>query len=236
MPHTSPSHSPRAPLQVPVAHQSSISPTGSAHAEPKLTAKPADDRGVLAFFREFWRSPAQLGTCFISSRSLARAMVRNLALHQASSIVELGPGPGPLTREIVAKAHPRATLIAIERNQAMVDALRQRFPNVHVHHNDAGNLRQCCADHGIAPGQLDFVVCSIPFMLLPGPAQEHILQGISDMLRPGGGFTALTYRIDTLLPSVRAFRKRMEQRFSLVRYDKLVLTNFPPAAVYRCER
>src|SRR5262249_28420814 len=77
------------------------------HLERHRAAGRKRTAGKLVFLREFLRRPGQLGTCFTSTRALSRKMVEGLALSHCRSVIELGPGPGPVTAEIVARIGPQ---------------------------------------------------------------------------------------------------------------------------------
>ncbi|MEJ2094502.1 MAG: rRNA adenine N-6-methyltransferase family protein, partial [Gammaproteobacteria bacterium] len=63
----------------------------------------------LKFLIEFIRKPTQVGAISPSSKWLARKMVKNNNIKEADTIVELGPGTGVFTSEIICKAHPLST-------------------------------------------------------------------------------------------------------------------------------
>jgi len=189
-----------------------------------------------AFLQEFLRSPMELGTCFTSSPALSRIIVKDLGLETARCVVELGPGTGPVTQRILDRIGPGCRLFVIERNQGLADVLRGRWPNLSVHLDDAANIRAICEKEGFGPGSIDAVVCSIPLLLLSPAAQGAIVHDVAAVLRPGGGFTALTYRAEALVPGMKKFRRLLEREFAVVHPPRAVLANVPPAFVYRCER
>lgn len=193
-------------------------------------------RGGIAFLREFLKAPVELGTCFTSSKALARSMVSGLGLETARVVVELGPGTGAITEEVLRRIPKGCRFFAIERNAGLVRELRERWPEVSVHQDDARNLRAICEREGVRPGEVDIVVNSLPFLLFPEDLQDEILRETAAVLRPGGRFTLITYRIEGLMPSVRKFRRLMERHFSEVRLRRRVLQNMPPASVYWCTR
>lgn len=190
----------------------------------------------LTFFRAFLRSPLELGTCFGSSPALSRAMVADMGLESAAAVAELGPGTGPLTEQILARIPRGCRFVAVERNADLAAALRRRWPDLHVHQDDAANLVAICRREGIEPGSVDAVISSLPFLLMPAAAQSTLLHAAAAVLRPGGRFCAVTYRPEAIMPSVKRFRSLMEREFSRVRLAKVVLANVPPAFVYRCIR
>lgn len=190
--------------------------------------------GRLVFFKEFLKSPKELGTCFKSSAALCRAMTEGLGLESARAVVELGAGDGPLTRRILQRTPRGCRFFAVEQSESLARALQNRFSGLHVHAADAAGVVDLCEQEGITPGTVDCVVSSLPFLLFQPELQERILASAAAILRPVGVFTTLTYRPEGLLPGVRPFRRRMEKEFSIVRLSKIVLGNVPPAFVYRC--
>jgi phospholipid N-methyltransferase len=80
--------------------------------------------GRMTFFKEFLRSPKELGTCFKSSAALCRAIVDGLGLESARTVIELGAGDGPLTRRILRRLAPACRFFAVERSEALARVLR----------------------------------------------------------------------------------------------------------------
>lgn len=193
-------------------------------------------RGGLAFLREFLRAPVELGTCFASSKTLSRALVEGLGLETARAVVEYGPGTGALTEEVLARIPKDCRFIAIERNAGLAGELRARWPELHVHQDDARNAVAICQKEGVSPGEVDVVVNSLPFLLFPPDVQDELFRTTSELLRPGGRFTLLTYRIEGLMPSVNRVKRLMENYFSHVELRRRVFQNVPPASVYWCRK
>jgi len=192
-------------------------------------------KGRLVFFREFFRSPAQLGSMFASGRALSRKMVDGIGIDRSRVVVELGPGPGPVTEEILARIQPASVFIAIERNAELAAALRKRFPRIKLHVDDAAHIGTICEDEGIIRGTVDCVVSGLPFLLFPEAMQRKILGEIRSVLRPGGYLAQVTLGAE-VLPNTRKFRKLLEEFFPGVKRAGPVLANMPPAFVYRCRK
>lgn len=192
-------------------------------------------QGRLLFLREFLRAPGQLGSMFTSSRALARAMVEHIGIEQAGVVIELGPGPGPVTEQILARIPPGCRFLAIERNAELAAALRRRFPALDLIEDDAANLLELCRQRDIGPGSVDCVVSGLPFLLFPRLLQRRILSQIVAVLRPGGWLSQVTLGSE-MLPATRRFRCVLEHHFVRVERAGPVLTNLPPAFVYRCQK
>jgi phosphatidylethanolamine/phosphatidyl-N-methylethanolamine N-methyltransferase len=191
------------------------------------------DAGRLAFFREFLKSPVQLGTCFTSSRPLARGIVRGMGLEHARAVIEFGPGPGPVTREIVRRIPKDCKFFAIERNDGLAQEFRRRFPGVPCYNDDAANVRALCERTGIEPGTVDCIVSTLPFLLFPPEVQRKILHEAAGVLRPGGRFHTITYRMAKVMPSVQRFKQIIREEIGNVSLARIVLANIPPTYIYR---
>src|SRR5438270_8819364 len=81
-----------------------------------------------AFFRAFRRNFHTTGAILPSSRFLARAMASDLKGPRGPArILEVGPGTGAVTREIVRLLLPGDRLDAVEINPSFVAHLRRRL-------------------------------------------------------------------------------------------------------------
>lgn len=186
---------------------------------------------TLRLFGEFLRMPGSVGAVAPSSSRLAEMITEAAGVDQASVVVELGPGTGAFTSAILRKLRPGATFIAIEANQAFVDVLRQRHPEVPVHHDCAQHIRRCLEAHGHS--RCDCVVSGLPFTAFSGRMQDDLLTAVSDVLSPGGRLVTFAYLGGRLLPGGRRFRRRLKAEFSGVSTTPTVWVNLPPAFVYR---
>jgi phospholipid N-methyltransferase len=82
------------------------------------------------FFREFRRNFRSTGAVLPSGRRLARALARFVRQPGGAGprrLLEVGPGTGAVTREIVAAMGPEDRLDVVELNDSFVACLRERF-------------------------------------------------------------------------------------------------------------
>jgi phosphatidylethanolamine/phosphatidyl-N-methylethanolamine N-methyltransferase len=207
---------------------------GSAMPPDKASRQEGSSTGRRAFLREFMKAPTELGTCFTSSRPLARGIVKDLGLERAKAVIEFGPGPGPVTREIFKRIPKDCRFFAVELNAGLAEEFGRRFPGVTIFQDDAANVRALCEQAGIVPGEVDVIVSTLPFLLFPEELQRKILRESAGVLKPGGRFTTITYRMAKLMPSVNRFKAIMGAEFSTVQFARVVMANVPPAYVYRC--
>src|SRR5438309_7006544 len=80
------------------------------------------------FFRESRRHFRDTGSLLPSSRFLARALIANLRRPRlAGRILEVGPGTGSVTAQIVRHMVPGDRLDAVEINEHFIDLLQGRL-------------------------------------------------------------------------------------------------------------
>src|SRR4051812_16103996 len=174
----------------------------------------------LQFFSAFLRNPAHVGSLLPSSSALAREMVRTCDLRHAKTVVELGAGTGPFTREILKQIGPDTLFIAIELDERSVAALRREFPDAIIHHESAANLQECLARHGRQ--RADYVLSGLPWGSLPAGVADRILSAVFASLEPGGTFVTFGYVHSQMLPGIRRFRNRVVGHFASVSTSPVV--------------
>lgn len=162
------------------------------------------------FFREFRRTFDTTGALAPSGRFLARALARPLREHSGGPmrILEVGPGTGAVTQEIVRHVRPNDRLHIVELNDRFVSLLRRRF-------EVEPGFRQVAEQTSIfhAPVQelkadepYDYIVCGLPFNNFPPELVESILRHLIGILQPGGCMTFFEYLW------VRPFKKLVASR------------------------
>ncbi|MFC6153902.1 class I SAM-dependent methyltransferase [Nocardioides yefusunii] len=105
-------------------------------------------------------------------------------------VLEVGAGIGLLTEQIKAAGH---AVHAVDRDPALLDALQERLPGVHV---TEGTLEQL----DVADRSVDQVVCSTAFTSFD---HETVLPVIARALRSGGHLSVVWHERDTRIPWVR---------------------------------
>lgn len=99
---------------------------------------------LITFLAEFIKHPKHIGAIAPSSKLLAKRMVDAIDFEDAGYIVELGPGTGVFTREIMRRKKKHTKFILIEINEVFARDLQQQFrddPNVFVIHGSAEKIQ-----------------------------------------------------------------------------------------------
>jgi phospholipid N-methyltransferase len=180
---------------------------------------------LFLFARNFFRSPAMLGSVVPSSRFLVRTLLSRIEWDRARILVEYGPGVGTFTREILKKMRPDATLVVIELNPTFVSFLRHeiRDPRLRIIYGSAAGVRAVLEEMG-SPSA-DYIISGIPYSTLPDSARREILHESRQMLSPKGAF--LVYQFTgTVLPYLQSSFRSVRQDFELL--------NILPARIFCC--
>jgi phosphatidylethanolamine/phosphatidyl-N-methylethanolamine N-methyltransferase len=203
------------------------------------------------FFRETRRHFNNTGALLPSSRFLARALVSELRKRgpQETSrapcrILEVGPGTGSVTREILLQLRPEDHLDAVELNSRFVALLQRRFAKewlFHFHRQQVQVIHSAVED---LPGEAvyDFIVSGLPLNNFPVAHVRKIFQVYKRLLKPGGTLTYFEYVLIRQLktPFVNRRERRRLYRIGRVIGDYIrdyqvrrqkVLINVPPAIV-----
>ena len=185
-------------------------------------------------FRRFLRNPIQVGALCPSSRALCSTIVSRVGVDTADVIVELGPGTGAITREIVLRMPDTARLIAIELDETLCGHLREKFPDVTVCNASAAGIGEILARYSLPKPTV--VISGLPWANFSVALQWSILNSVAEEIAPGGYFTTFAYLQGMMLTSGRRFRSMLSEVFAEVETSPVVWGNLPPAFVYRCRK
>ncbi len=157
----------------------------------------------------------KLGQNFLINENVIKQIVSNSEVNDNDLIIEIGPGIGSLTEELLKKA---GRVVCIELDQNMVKILTERFSeytNFEIIHNDIlkTDLKKIIADRKIQNGLLNAkVVANLPYYIttpiimklleeklditsITVMVQKEVAQRLA--AEPGNDFTgAITYTIN----------------------------------------
>jgi phospholipid N-methyltransferase len=201
-------------------------PSQAAKKSAARSSSPALSSFAL-FTRNFFKSPAMLGSVIPSSSFLVNDMMSQVDWERARVVVEYGPGVGTFTREILKRMRPDAILLAIELNTDFVQYLGEhiRDPRFRVVHGSAARVRSVLAEQSLAPA--DYIISSLPYRNMPDALRREILEESRLALKAEGSMLLFQYT-RTLLPY-------LESSFSSVKLN-FQLFNILPALIFHCTR
>jgi phospholipid N-methyltransferase len=177
------------------------------------------------FTRNFFKSPAMLGSVIPSSSFLVNDMMSQVDWKRARVVVEYGPGVGTFTREILKRMRPDAVLVAIELNTDFVQYLGEhiRDTRFRVVYGSAARVRSVLAEQSLAPA--DYIISSLPYLNMPDALRREILEESRLALKAEGSMLLFQYT-RTLLPY-------LESSFSSVKLN-FQFFNILPALIFHC--
>lgn len=199
--------------------QQERTPTSTSTKKKKLWAP-----DWLLFLKKFLRHGSTIASFVPSSVYLARAVVNGIDWSRASTIVELGAGTGPITKQILSQAPSTCRCLILERDPDFCQRLRNNFPEAEIIEADVMDLETILQERGIE--KADHIVSGLPLPSFPKEARQKVLDMVLSYLSPEGTFRQLTH-----MPWV--FRRMYRQFFQEVKF-KLIVRNLPPAGFYVC--
>lgn len=115
----------------------------------------------VLFFLEFSRKARTTGSVFPSSRFLVNKMLAPISFADVKTIVELGPGTGVMTREILKRQKKDTKLFAFEINERFFEGLvRIEDPRFIPIFDSAESMKKHLSTFGLS--SVDCIISSLP--------------------------------------------------------------------------
>ena len=212
---------------------------------------------MIQFLSVAFRNMKTVGTVCPSSPMLSRALAEVVdAAPAPRRILEVGPGTGPVTREILRKLAPGDELDIVELSPEFCDDLERRVlapwralgagPGA----KDAARVtlhNAAIQDVSLEVASYDCVVCGLPFNNFEFELVRSIMERMLELLKPGGELTYFGYvgaKTARRAMSDGAGRdniaaiERLERDLQLAHAGtrRMVLANIPPAFVRRLRK
>ncbi len=175
----------------------------------------------LLFFKRLLANPIRVGYLVPSSGFLTRKTARRIDFSKPRVVIELGPGEGCHTRQIVKQMNAESRLVLIELDDHFAAHLEKQFAGddrVTVVHADALHLAEALELLGIL--NPDYIISGIPFTIMDRELRERLLAGISQSMGPDTVF--ITYQVSQQIAE--------HELFELFRSESC-LFNVPPINV-----
>ena len=211
---------------------------------------------MIQFLSVAFRNMKTVGTVCPSSPMLSRALAEVVdAAPAPRRILEVGPGTGPVTREILRKLAPGDELDIVELSPEFCEDLERKVLapwRTGGGGPGAGRTRvtlhnAAIQDVSLEEASYDCVVCGLPFNNFEFDLVQSIMERMLELLKPGGELTYFGY------VGAKAARRAMSDgagRDNIAAIERLerdlhiahagtrrmVLANIPPAFVRRLRK
>ena len=180
-----------------------------------------------SFIRQFWKEKKMIGAMAPSSRFLAAKMVKVIDFKSANVIIELGPGTGVFTKELLKNMLPEAKLLAFELNDTFFEILKKDLSDdrLILIHDSAEKMQDYLNDQGI--DKADVVISALPLSVFSDNLRDAVLDASNSCLKENGQYVQFQYSLYS--------RKHIKKRFRKMSIDFTAL-NLPPAFIYSCKK
>ena len=175
------------------------------------------------FLHTFISERKQVGAVAPSSMFLVRSMCNKIDFSGAKTIVELGPGTGVFTSELLKRASDDCTIILFELNPTFLRLLNEKFddPRLIVLDRSAEDILDVLAEKGIS--EVDAILSSLPLTVIPEKIRMRIVSRAHEALKTEGMYVQYQYSLSA--------KKLLERKFGKLKMGFVPL-NIPPAFVY----
>ncbi len=164
-----------------------------------------------------------IGALAPSSKYLVKKMLEPVDFNKSLKILELGPGTGVITKQILGKLNSSSELVSIELNDEFCAQLKSlESDNFSVLKANAEHIKALFQDQSF-----DYVISGLPLALFKKQVVANILDGCLSVLKQEGTFIQFQYSLSN--------KKTLQRHFGNVN-TTLAAVNLPPAVVYTCKK
>lgn len=181
-------------------------------------------RNRIDFLKRWAANPLQVGAIFQTSKVFTNKMLDEVNW-DTEYILELGPGLGNLTQEILVRKKDKTVFKAIEIDKVFCKQLKkkfpeEKFPNSHIIQGSACDLEKIMPE---LVGKVHVVVSVLPLMSFKKDFRKKIIDSVQKMLTPNGYLLQGSYHVK---PPV------LSDDFEVNKLST-VWKNVPPIRVYK---
>jgi len=191
------------------------------HGAKALTIPVPDSWKERALFLfNFIKNPVRNASVIPSSKEASGEMMSGIDWAEINTIVELGPGNGTFTKEILARCKPGTKVILFELEDSYVDLLHTKFGNkVEIMHKSAHLFEDVLQEKNLS--KADLIISGLPF--LSKTLNQLIFHAIMNQTDKGAIFRFFTY----MPPIMRLVYKGVD-----LKKVSFVWRNIPPMWIY----
>ena len=179
-------------------------------------------REDLEFFIGWAKKPGLVGSITPTGKVAARHMASLLPIETGLPVLELGPGTGVITQEILKRGLAPEKLVSIECSAEFYAYLVEKFPGVNFVNADAFDLDN--ALDGIPYETYAGVIGAVPLLNVSKPLRNDIIIECLKRVVPGGPFIQISYGPN---PPTKA----VPGKFTVEKSDR-IFRNIPPAGIW----
>jgi phosphatidylethanolamine/phosphatidyl-N-methylethanolamine N-methyltransferase len=195
------------------------------------------------FYGEFRRHYFTTGSILPSSRALARALVSEMRRRPgAARILEVGPGTGAVTAEILRQLREGDRLDIVEINETFIKVLQRRFAEEPLFQSRRPQVELIHAplQEVVGEGIYDYLISGLPLNNFPLALVREIFDSYRRLLKTDGVLSYFEYLAIRPIKKVFVSRRQRQRLHVLGRFlqrrvrawqfrEQWVFANIPPA-------
>ena len=178
------------------------------------------------FIKGWVQNPAAVGAIKPTSSFTARHMAEQIPIETGLPVLELGPGTGVITKELLKLGLAPEKLVSIEYNPAFYRDLVRRFPGVNFINGDAFNLEKSLK--GVGHDKYAGVIGAVPLLNVSKQRGIEMIDASLDLVAPHGPFVQISYGLKPPVPAVPG-------KFTVEKSGR-IFRNLPPAGIWLYRR
>ncbi len=145
----------------------------------------------LKFLGQWIANPGTVGSVKPTSKRAAAAMAKLLPVESGLPVLELGPGTGSLTRQILALGVSPDSVYSVEYCSKFCEYLQQEFHGVRVINGDAFDLSAALSEHPNV--KFCGAISGLPLLNFPKPDRTRLVLDALDRVADNGPFIQMCY-------------------------------------------
>lgn len=179
------------------------------------------------FLSNFFTERKQVGAVAPSSKFLVRSMCNKINFEECDVILELGPGTGVFTYELLKRAKANTKIILLELNTEFYKILKSKFkdPRVEILLRSADEIQEVLDERNIE--KVDAILSSLPLTIIPKEIKTKIVESSFSALKENGTYVQYQYSLNAK-KLLKSFFGKLDIGF--------VPVNVPPAFIYTARK
>ncbi|MDH4441137.1 MAG: class I SAM-dependent methyltransferase [Rhizobium sp.] len=176
----------------------------------------------IRFFKGMMQGPKHVGAIVPTSSVTARRMASVVDPASGLPVLELGPGTGVITKQILARGIAPEKIVSVEYSRDFYERLVEDYAGVNFIHGDAFDLEKTL---GAYAGQtFDSVISALPLLSFPMEGRIRLIDDLLSRIPVGRPVVQITYG-----PVSPVIAK--PDRYHIQHFD-FVVRNIPPAQLW----
>jgi phosphatidylethanolamine/phosphatidyl-N-methylethanolamine N-methyltransferase len=176
----------------------------------------------IRFFKGMMQGPKTVGAIVPTSSVTAKRMASVIEPKSGLPVLELGPGTGVITKQILARGIAPEKIVSVEYSEDFYRRLVEDYAGVNFIHGDAFDLKNILG--GFADQAFDCVISAVPMLSFPMEARIQLLEDLLSRIPEGRPVVQITY--GPVSPIIAR-----PDRYHIQHFD-FVVRNIPPAQLW----